>query len=201
MAAHIKPIKSWKRVFLDTSFIIDYMSNYKNFDKNPQHQERILLAHKIMNILEAGSKENKSVIEFYISAITIVELRKMTAPDIARELIMILNSYNVVFIDFTKNIANTVNRSLEHYLADSTKHQFISRLEKEAARSGIMSARQWVSDDLKIIASANAIKDLDIILTCDTKTFKPIADKFELPCISISNYQFAEDLFGNIEVG
>jgi hypothetical protein len=196
-----KPVKDWKDIFLDTSFIIDYLADPFKAHKNADVQQRIELAHRVMEILSAydlsGKREKRN---FYISAISVAELRKLAAANTVKELVLLFNAGDVTFVDFTKDIALRLNQNLEHYLPDGQKHQFISYLEKELRANNIANARQWVSDDLKIAACAKSLKSLDAVLTSDKNTFRLIADTLELPCISMFKEEFASDLFGDISV-
>lgn len=196
-----KPVKDWKHIFLDTSFIIDFLSDPHKERKNADVQQRIELAHRVMEILssyEPGEAREKR--QFYISAVTVSELRKLATSSTAKELVLLFSAGDVTFVDFTKDIALRLNQNLEHYLPEGQKHQFISFLEKELKANNVANARQWVSDDLKIAASAKSLRYLDAVLTSDKKTFKLIADTLELPCISMFKEEFASDLFGDISV-
>ncbi|MBX2928872.1 MAG: hypothetical protein KF852_13635 [Saprospiraceae bacterium] len=196
-----KPVKDWKHIFLDTSFIIDYLADPNKQRKNPEFQQRIDLAHQLMEILgnyELSEKKEKR--NFYISAVTIAELRKLAPANTAKDLVLLFNTGDVTFIDFTKDIALKLNQNLEQYLPAGQKHQFIAYLEKELKSKQVGNARQWVSDDLKIAACAKSVKNLDAVLTSDKNTFKLVADMLELPCVSMFKEEFANDLFGDISV-
>jgi hypothetical protein len=167
------PITSWQHIFLDTSFIIDFLSDPARVDKNPPLKQRIALANKVMDILTAYDVNGKQPRRnYYISAITVSELRKSAAENIAKELVIIFSAGDVNFVDYSKDIALLLNHSLETTLPVGQKHQFIAHLEKELKARNCANARQWVSDDLKIIASAKSVKRLDAVLTSDKNTFK-----------------------------
>jgi hypothetical protein len=190
-----KPIKDWKYVFLDTSVIVDYLQNPERHGKNPKVQFRIELTQKLIRTI-AGDKNNRCLI--YVSAISVAELLKLVRPENAiQEVALLFNTSDVVFVDFTKSIANFLQRSLEQYLPDGQKHVFIKQLEKELNEKNIMNARQWISDDLKIAATASTIKKLDVVLTSDRKTFFPITEKLEIPCIVTDDLPL--DLFGELD--
>ena len=40
--AKVKPIAEWQHIFLDTCVIIDLLQNPEKFQKNPEHQQRII---------------------------------------------------------------------------------------------------------------------------------------------------------------
>lgn len=192
-----KPIKEWKYVFLDTSVIIDFLQNPEKHARNPQVQKRIVLTQKLINNLGSSDKGNKCL--FYVSAVSLSELIKSSRPDnIAQEIALIFNTSDVVFVDFTKNIANLLQRSLESYLPDGQKHILIKQLEKKLNVENVHNARQWVSDDLKIAATAHSVKKLDVLLTGDKRTFYPIAEKLGIPCLVTDDIPL--DMFGELNI-
>lgn len=196
-----KPITEWQNIFLDTSFIIDYLSDPERFNKNPEVKSRIEITHRVMEILSTYDKEGKkSRRNFLISAVTVGELRKLVVENVAKELVFLFGAADVTFVDYTKDIALLLHRSLKEALPEGTKHQFIRYLEKEVAARNIANVRQWVSDDMKIVASAKSIKGLDVVLTSDKNTFKLIADTLDVPCVSMFKEDFDHDLFGDISV-
>ena len=79
-------------------------------------------------------------------------------------------------------------------------HQFLAALRTSAIQNGYINTRGWISDDLKIAATAKSLHKLDIILTSDKNTFLPIALKMGLPCLAMFEDQFQPDLFGGIEL-
>ena len=195
----IKAIKDWKYIFLDTSVIIDYLSDAAKFSKNPPQKERI---EKIQQLFDKILAEKEDKVIIYISAITLAELTKTNLPDnITNEMIELFYFSDVMFVEFNAQTASLLQKDLEKYLGTGQKHQFLKELETVRRNEGTMSARQWVADDLKIVATAKTRSDLDkldVILTSDTKTFIPFAQKFQLPCLTTMD--FPVDLYENIDV-
>ena len=195
----IKAIKDWKYIFLDTSVIIDYLSDATKFSKNPPQKERI---EKIQQLFDKILAEKEDKVIIYISAITLAELTKTNLPDnITNEMIELFYFSDVMFVEFNAQTASLLQKDLEKYLGTSQKHQFLKELETVRRNEGTMSARQWVADDLKIVATAKTrsnLDKLDVILTSDTKTFIPFAQKFQLPCLTTAD--FPVDLYENIDV-
>ncbi len=196
-----KPITEWKNIFLDTSFIIDYFTYGKSDIKDQLTKERRELVNSVMEILsnydlEGGNQKRN----FYISSLSVTELRKLEKDNVAKELVRIFSASDVTFVDYTKNIALVLNRSLETHLPEGQKHQFLSYLEKELKYSNVVSARQWVTMDLMIAGSAKSVKNLDVVLTSDKKTFKLIADTLDLPCLAMFKEEIDFDLFGEISI-
>jgi len=196
-----KPINDWQHIFLDTSFIVDVLSDPARFAKDILVQQRIQLAQRVLEILSTyDNGEQQQRRQYYISAVTISELRKSVADNVAKELVLLFSAADVTFIDFTKDIALLLNRTLDTCLPDGQKYQFIAHLENELKARQYANVRQWVSDDLKIVGSAKSVKKLDVALTSDKNTFKVIADKLEVPCISMFKEDFDIDLFGDISI-
>jgi predicted nucleic acid-binding protein len=190
----IKPVKEWKYVFLDTSVIIDYLGNPQRHTKNIDIQERI---QKTQELFDKILRTQQGIV-LYISAISIAELTKFSSPEnVVREIINTFYSFDVTLIDFTTDIANNLQKNLEKYLPEGQKHQFNKKLEQLKNQEGTMSAREWIADDLKIVACAKSRSKLDVVLTADTKSFLPYAQKFELPCLPIQHLE--TNLLGEIE--
>ena len=94
----IKPITEWKNIFLDTSFIIDYFTYGKSDIKDQLTKERRELVNSVMEILsnydlEGGNQKRN----FYISSLTITELRRLVTDNVAKELVRIFSASDVTF--------------------------------------------------------------------------------------------------------
>ena len=196
-----KPITEWKNIFLDTSFIIDYFTYGKSDIKDQLTKERRELVNSVMEILSNYDLEGvNQKRNFYISSLTITELRRLVTDNVAKELVRIFSASDVTFVDYTKNVALVLNRSLETHLPEGQKHQFLSYLKKELEGGSVVNVRQWVTTDLMIAGSAKSVKNLDAVLTSDKKTFKLIADTLDLPCLAMFKEEIDFDLFGKISI-
>ncbi len=199
-----KRIAEWRHIFLDTSTIIDYLSDANRQEKNPAVKRRIELTQQVINLLRDNPLKSDDVKNrrrlFYISVITLVELRKMVSENIAEDLVRFFEFADVEYVEFSQTTALSLNRSIQHYLTDNEKHKFIKLLEEEWRKKGVANIRQWVSDDLKICGTAKSLKKLDVVLTGDHNTFKVIADKFDLPCLAMQDEDLPKDLFGEIDI-
>lgn len=190
-----KPIEEWVHIFLDTCIIIDLFVPMDRINQYPEAlKERIIKTKKLFEFFKASGTSRT----FYISAITVGELTKM-ASDVPNDemLIELFSSGDVAFVDYTKDIALSINGKLNKYLPDTTINQYVKQKEKELNEQNVFQARQYIVDDLKIIASANYLPKIDVILTSDKNTFLPIAEKFEL--MAVRPETLSEDLFGEIE--
>lgn len=190
------PLAEWQHIFIDTSVFVDYFSDPNRYEKNLPVKRRIEITHSVLKTLaEVELPENKKRC-VYVSAITISELRKLPESDNVNLLVETLMQHDVIFVDYTKRIATDLLNNLQKYLPDAKKFQFLSHLEKVLKVQNVASARQWIEDDMKIIACAKSLKRVDAILTSDTRTFLPIADAMELPCITMDESNFPQDIFG-----
>jgi hypothetical protein len=193
-------ISDWKHVFLDTSFIIDFLSDAGNFDPNPKKKENIEVARMIMERL--SSRDNKGRPHFYVTSITIGELRRFEIASIFRKIIDILSAGDVTFVPYRKEEAIEVNMIIEGYKKLRAPKLSLKDMEKARKESGCINYREWISDDMKILSCAKVLherKQLDVILTSDEKTFLPIAEFMELPCCLLNRTYFPPDLFGGIK--
>jgi hypothetical protein len=180
----IKPIKNWSRVMIDTSVIVDYTKNPARFDKNPGEKDRIEKVQQLINYL-TNTPHLQEPPMLLVSAISIAELSKL--PESRSNIERVTNLFSgtdVVFVDFTASIAASIPLLLDGVLPDGQKFQWLKQLEQDLRSEGISWARQWVSDDLKIIASAHAQRrKLDALISSDTKVFAQLATKLDLPLV------------------
>jgi hypothetical protein len=194
-----KKISEWKHVFLDTSFIIDYLSDAEKFDANPKKKENIEVSKKIMECLSLENRAEKP--QFYITSITIGELRRLETASMFRKIIEILSAGDVTFVPYRKEEAIEVNSIIDLYKKAKSPQLSLKDLERAKKESGCINYREWISDDMKILSCAKTLydrKQLDVILTSDEKTFLPIAKFLELPCSVLNNKYFPRSLFGEI---
>lgn len=191
MKSTIKPIKNWRTVFLDTSVIIDFWKDPSRFTKNPTEKTRI---ENIQNVIDFLSAQNEKC-RIHISTISIAELLKSDLTSkMAHHLITTFNGSNVVFEEFTVDVAELIHSHILDYIPVSQVNQLI----KQKTTSGVSWGRQWVSDDLKILATALSIKSkLDAVLTSDTHVFAEVAKKMDLPFVD--TVKIPRDGFGGLD--
>ena len=195
----IKPIKEWRFVLLDTSVIIDYFKNPARFGNNPLEQKRIESTKKLFHYLSPSSAESEVRRTFLVSAITIAELIKTPESDsIMRTIVTLFRGADVMLLDFTIDHAEWLLRCLSEVLPEGQKHQLVAQLERDLKTNDISWARQWISDDLKILATAGCQKRLDVVLTADGHTFLTLAQKMGVPCLLTSN--LPKDLFDDLNI-
>lgn len=176
-------IASWQHIFLDTSVIIDLIIPPERLTNNPNHQERVIITQDLFHYFFQKDETNKGnqQLWFYISAITISELKKsQTNNDLVDDLISLLSCGNVTFVDYTKETAQFLQKNYYNYLPENPLREIVAELEKELAALGAATARKWIHDDLKIATSAKTLKRMDALLTGDLKTFVPLAKRMDL---------------------
>ena len=194
----MKPIESWKYIFLDTSVIIDLLQNPSRFDKNKNHQQRIIDTQKLFNYFNDCKEIKGKEYVFYISAITISELSVAIDTDLLDILLILLNSGDITFVDFTKEIAFNLSRNIREQAPDYSINQILSHLEKELKGDNqITNTRNWVDNDFKIVSTAKSLRRLDVVLTADRRTFIPICQKLDIPYIETSD--LPKDMFNEIK--
>lgn len=195
----VKQISDWKNILLDTSVIIDYIMNPEKITNNDKVKTKIVNTHKLFEYFNSTFNDTKRT--FFISAITLSELRKkiMHERSILESLLLIFNSSDVVFVDFTKDMAMQIHTHQEQLEQDPHLNKFLKELETELNKDGIYQASGWVSDDLKIVATAKFFKGkIDAVLTGDEKTFVPIAERFGIPVVN--TFKLPLDMFDQLDV-
>lgn len=195
----IKKISEWKYILLDTSFIIDYLSDPTRFISNPIKKENIELAKRIMELLSSDQRKIRP--QFYVTSITIGELKRLETESVAKKIIETLSAGDVTFLPYGKKEAEILNKAVYAWKKEKQPKITQSQLEDECKKNGCANFRSWISDDLKILACVKEMylhKKLDVILTSDERTFFPIAEQMELPCTVLKKENFPTDLFGEI---
>ena len=194
-----KNIRDWKYILLDTSFIIDYLSDPERFTNNPKKKDNIELAKKIMDLLSSELRETKPL--FYVTSITLGELQKLESASGARMILNIFNACDVSFLSYGKKEAEILGNTVLGWRKQKQPKVALKQIEEECKKNGISNFRLWISDDMKILSCAKVCfnhKRLDVILTSDEKTFLPIAEYMELPCMVVKKENFPTDLFGEL---
>jgi hypothetical protein len=194
-----KELADWQHIFLDTSYIIDLLSDPARFAKNIEHQQRIMLSHEVQRTLETHSSKAR---KYYVSSITIGELC-YTKKDgaLVADLTALFSGDFLQFINYDRGIALKMVGYLHTALPLAQRKQMESHISKSLEKAGCANTRQWMEDDIKIIACAKALPQLDAILTSDKNSFIPFANALEVPVIGMfeSEY-FGRTLLGELEV-
>lgn len=192
-----KPIEDWKNILLDTSVIIDFLMTPERVVKNDVVKNKVENTHKLFKYFEDSANDNKRTL--FISSITLSELRKIGIDtSILEVLVNLFNSSDVVFVDFTKEMAMQIHTHMGLLEKEPHLNKFIKDLTTDLNKSDVYQASGWVSDDLKIVATAKFFKGkIDVVLTGDGKTFVPLAQRFEIPVVN--TMELPKDLFDGLD--
>jgi hypothetical protein len=195
---NIKRISEWRHILLDTSFIIDYMSDPEKASGNPKKKQNIEIAQLIMRNL--SSKARKIRPQFYVTSITVGELIRIETKTVSRKIIETFSAGDVIFLPYGKADALLLSEIVKEYAKVRAPHQSLKDIEKAKKDSGCIHYREWISDDMKILACAKRLYDkrqMDVILTSDERTFFPISEFIGLPCRVLNTNHFPLDAFGD----
>ena len=189
----IDKIENWEHIFLDTSVIIDLFVNSDSLINNKPVQERVINTQKLFDYFNKVDK----TFTFYVSAITIAEMTRGNKEKLIDALFVFFGNSNLTFVDYTKEIAIQISKNIKEYIPEYNYNQLISQLKKEIKNdTDVINARNWITDDLKIVSSAKSLNKIDVVLTADKKTFVPIAERLKLPILQTNN--LPKDLFNDI---
>jgi hypothetical protein len=180
----IKQISDWKHILLDTSVIIDYLMIPERISNNENAKTRVEKTHLLFDYFRSTIHDLKRTL--YISAITLSELRKLSNDaSILETLMNLFNCSDIVFVDYTKEMAMQIHAHVDLIGKDPNLNSFVKNLGTELNKDGVYQASGWVADDLKIVATAKFFKGkIDVVITGDRKTFIPLAERFEIPVVN-----------------
>jgi hypothetical protein len=192
-------ISDWRYILLDTSFIIDYLSDPDKLNLNPVKKENCILAKKIMDFISS----NKNRPTFYVSSITIGELKRLETQSIAKKIINCFSAGDVTILPYGKMEAEILSNTVFEWKKQKQPNVTLKQLEEDCKKNGCSNFRAWISDDMKILSCVKALCSkgkLDVILTSDERTFLPIANFMGLPCAVLKQDNFPKDLFGELAI-
>jgi len=165
------------RVFLDTSILIDLFNTNSG-------DERVLFVKNLIDSLNVNPTSAKKERTFYVSTITLGEMVKFSTKqesEVIQDIITALDAKNLELVPYSVDIALTQNTLFKEYLSKKKLNKLLEQLE--AFPSNYVLGREYISRDFMIISSAFH-KNADVILTCDKKTFLPIAELVNVFCIT-----------------
>lgn len=168
-----KSLGECERILIDTTPLIDAI----NADFTTPERSLTL---DLFEFLCSHKTSHNRVRKFVISTVSIMEIANLSTREDAAEILSnILDIGDAEIRSFGMDEALWVNRHFKGLLSKQQKNDF-ARLHKENEEN-IGSARQWIDKDMMIVATA-AMADVDVILTRDKKTFKPLADRVGILC-------------------
>ncbi len=180
---NILPINEWQRIFVDTSFIIDCISQPKNRGKVDANKLlSIDKSQELLSTINTLSETSGRQPRWVVSSITMSELLKFD-DDLINEICTIFSSSNLQIANFTSTEADFIVRDFASYISQG----HISKFFKEHARIlsilGVFNAKSYIQSDSRIIACAK-INGPDVVLTTDKNSFIPIATTVKLPVLN-----------------
>lgn len=183
------PLAQCKKVFLDTTFIIDLL-NVNSNDK------RTHVVRKIAKFLSAPSLN----VRFYISTISISEICEINplihGDDVLIDNIMdMLNGADIETVPFSEDIALHHRKIYRGFYPTAIQNNFITNNIPNSGNYAI--AREWISKDM-LIASTAHFKNVDVVFTGDDKTFLPIAKMVGLHCVITKEENFLYNIGGDL---
>jgi len=159
---------------LDTTVIVDYLW-YKS-KSQPQDEtiaKRVSFVGKLIDFLVREAERHNR--KFYYSAVTIAELRLIKNPyGLQNKIIEALQTEDLALVNFTRDVALTLNSKLDHLL--TKKELSVVAQTLEPGFHDMKLYRDVIFKDYMIIASSLFVK-ADIILTADSKRFVEACNK------------------------
>jgi len=177
----IPAVSEWKRIFIDTSFIIDSVRNLDNIIETDSKYEYVKRTHALIDYFNLPSQSDSSPI-WITSSIVLSELSKFENSDAVSELQTIFNTPNIEIINFTKKEASFIVNDMVNYVEQKHISQYITQLRKDLAEMNIFNPKNYISNDALIIACAKT-KRCDVVLTSDENSFMHIAKQVNLPVL------------------
>jgi predicted nucleic acid-binding protein len=204
MLTNFSVLKS-KGLFLDTSFILDIFSDSQNPKLSPDIKDRIesckAILEKVNFINKSPSfpkKENeekkKNKIPLFISTITIAELTHINEQSALEAQAKLMQAADVTYVNF--------NYATASLIASKTmlNTNFLKQIRSDLQNHGVANARNWIKDDIKILACANFVKNqISAVLTCDEGFYK-ISKIFELENLCVLPQKLPRNLLSGIVV-
>lgn len=192
--SNIIPISKWRRIFFDTSFIIECVldaEKHKDYKR-----ESILCAQKILNYIQTRDRVKEYNTRWVTSSIVISELSKLDYQDAMNGLMNIFQTPEVEIINFTTKEAYIILEKFNDFVEEKHFNSYLSLLAKTASEQDIFNPRCILSNDAKIAACAKS-KCHDVILTSDKHTFAKLAHKIQLPVLLSTDIPL--DMHGDVD--
>ena len=178
---HIPPIQEWKRIFIDTSFIIDGMRDIQHINPDNPKFESARKAHALIayfSLLEQKEQNHTWI----TSSIVLSELLKFENSDAVSELQGLFRAPNMEIINFTRKEASFLVNDIGNYIEQKYTNQFFKEFQRSLAEQNLFNPKNFISSDARIVACAKS-KNCDAVLTSDEKSFLQIAKQVNLPVI------------------
>lgn len=192
---NIPAVGEWKRIFIDTSFIIDSVRDIQFIDKEDSKYDSVLKTHALIDHFKLSDPKGQDT-TWVTSSIVLSELSKFENRDAVNELQMLFNTPNVEIINFTRKEASFLVNDMTNYIEQKHIARYVRELQKTLAEMDVFNPKNYVSNDALIIACAKS-KACDVVLTSDEKSFLTIARQVKLPALLSKDLPI--DTFENID--
>ena len=169
---------AWEKILLDTSTVLNYL---KMGSTDRKMDEQIKFTHKLIDFLVDTPSQQGNTRQFYISAITLMEIRTLNSdPDVFKEIAYALNAGHIEVIPVDRKLAHFININAGKLL---TNQSLNARIAQDLPNSGDYSLmREWLIKDYQIAFSAMS-HNCDTVITADERTFKPACTLIGCPCV------------------
>lgn len=180
--SNIPAISEWRRIFIDTSFVLDLVRDISLMSPEDPKYQSVLRSQKLLEHFKLVAEKNEKPVRWVTCSIVLSELIKFENKEAVHELQRILDSSEIEIINFTGKEANFIVSEMGNYIEDKHIAQYLREVQREIAKTGIFNPRSYVSKDALIIACAKS-KKCDVVITSDKNSFIPIAKRVELPIL------------------
>ena len=178
----IHRISEWRRVFVDTSFIIDSVRDLAMLsDSDPKFQS-VRKSHELLAHFQKSADLKGQSIRWVTSSIVLSELLKFENKDAVNELQKTFKTPEVEIINFTEREASFILNDMADFIEQKHIGQYIKELQKALAEKHVFNPKNYIAKDALIIACAKS-KPCDVVLTYDRNSFMPIAKQVKLPIL------------------
>ena len=192
---HIPPIQEWKRVFIDTSFIIDGVRDIHHIKEDNPKYGSALKAHALIDYFSLLEQKEQNH-TWITSSIVLSELHRFENHDAVFELQKLFCTPNVEIINFTRKEAYFPVNDIANYIEQKYVNQYVKELQKSLAEQNVFNPKNYISSDARIIACAKS-KQCDVVLTSDEDSFLQLAKQVDLPVLLTKHLPL--DTFNNID--
>lgn len=191
---NIPAISDWKRIFIDTSFIIDAVRDIEKINQSNPKYESIRRTHALIDYFGLSESKGQEVI-WITSSIVLSELIKFENKDAVSELQNLFNTSNIEIVNFTRKEASFLVDDMTNYIEQKHIGRYVKELREALAEMNVFNPKNYISNDALIIACSKS-KPCDVVITSDEKSFMPIAKQVNLPVLLSKDLPL--DTFGNI---
>jgi len=174
----------WENICLDTSIILSYLAALRGNSRD----KRCAFVMTLVDYLNNNKTRKGKSRQFYVSAITISEMYdKSTDKTKVERIVNKMRVNNMTFISFDTDIAEFMTHN--YHILLGTDKQMKHVRELNWPEENLLTAREWITKDLMIIATAH-YSACDVVLTLDGKNFAPTAEKIDYFCSIVLEENF-----------